>query len=261
MLERKMTHKQNRVLQEKNSNPAREELFAFPISNGEKVNPWKKHPEGLTLIELLLATSLFVVLGTILYSILSQGIGLWKRSEKALDPSREERIILGKMAADIRGALIHQWVRFLGEADQIYFCGLRPFKEDPSGIPRLTKIHYYVQEKDEGSKKRGLYLSQYPVEQAFSDPPPPGRLISNLFENFHFEYGYWDPIEERIITQEQWNDPEKIPKVVILKGKNQEEFSKTIVLPMGELIEFKEKEEEEETAVPKFGREHEESLL
>jgi len=212
----------------------------------------RKNLRGLTLIELLLATSLFVVLGTILYSILSQGIVFLKRSESELDSHREERIILGKIAADVRVALIHQWVQFLGEADQIYFCGLRRMKDEPSGIPRLSKIHYYVLEKDVGTQKKGLYLTEYPVEQSFLDSPPPGRRITDIFQDFHFEYGYWDPIDSKIITKEKWTDSEKIPRVVVLKGKSQKEFVKTIILPLGELMEFKEKEEEEETELPKM---------
>jgi hypothetical protein len=121
-------------------------------------------------------------------------------------------------------------------------------KDDPSGIPRLFKIHYYVLEKDVGTQKKGLYLTEYPVEQSFLDSPPPGRRITDIFEDFHFEYGYWNPIESKIITKEKWTDSEKIPKIVILSGKSQKEkeFAKTIILPIGELMEFEEEEEEED---------------
>jgi hypothetical protein len=208
----------------------------------------RKNLRGLTLIELLLATSLFVVLGTILYSILSQGIVFLKRSESEIESSREERIILGKIATDVRVAFIHQWVKFLGEADQIYFCGLRRVKDDSFGLPRLSKVHYYFLEKDEGAQKKGLYLTEYPIEQSFLDSPPPGRRITDIFENFHFEYGYWDPIDKKIITKEKWADPEKIPRVVVLKGKTDKEFVKAVILSTGELMESQEKEEEEAEA-------------
>ncbi len=203
--------------------------------------------QGLTLVELLLAAALFSVIGAILYSILSQGIRLWQHSEKDRDKSSEERIVLSKIANDIRTASIHQWVRFVGEADQIYFCGLRHFnKEDASSPLHLAKVNYYFLKSAKNSQKKGLYLAEYPIEYSFSDTPPPGKLFSTLFKDFYFEYGYWDSEDEKIVMKKKWNDPKTLPRLVVLKAQSDQLFSKTVVLPSGELVEINEKDLEDE---------------
>ncbi len=207
----------------------------------------KRHQLGFTLIELLLAAALFSVIGAILYSILSQGIRLWQHSEKNRDKSSEERIVLSKMANDLRMASIHQWVHFVGEADQIYFCGLRHLnKEDTPDSLQLAKVNYYFLKSAKSSQKKGLYLAEYPIEYSFSDCPPPGKLFSTLFKDFQFEYGYWDPEAKKIIMRKKWNDPKTIPRLIVLKAQSDQLFSKTVVLPVGELIEVHEKDLEDE---------------
>ena len=196
---------------------------------------------ALTLIELLLAISLFSVISTILYSMLSNGVMIWKRSEMERDQSSEERIILGKMALDIRNAFIHSWIKCLGEAQAIYFTALRQVKSaSPPGISRLVKIHYYFLEKDKDAQKQGLYLAQYPIEERYSESHPKGRLISTLFKEFHIKYGYWDSTQEKVTYRDKWNQPEKLPRIVLLEGRTTVPFSRMIVLPLGEMIELDE---------------------
>lgn len=199
----------------------------------------KSYCKGLTLVELLLAAALFAVIGTILYSVLSQGVGLWQRSEKEKDKSSEERIVLEKMSNDIRTAFIHQWVHFMGHANEIYFCGLRRFDKDMApSLSQLAKIHYSFLKSNQGSQKKGLYLAEYPIQYQFSDSPPPGKLISTIFKDFYFEYGYWDSKEEKIVMKKKWDDPKKNPRMVVLRAESDRRFSKTIILPVGEWLDF-----------------------
>ncbi|MBI3276730.1 MAG: prepilin-type N-terminal cleavage/methylation domain-containing protein [Chlamydiae bacterium] len=203
--------------------------------------------KGLTLIELLLAVSLFSVVGVVLYSILAQGVHLWKRSQMEQDRFSEERLILDKMTQDIRNAFIHQWVQFMGKADEIYFCGLRRLIEEspPSTSLRMVKVHYSFLKENEGSQKKGLYLSEYPIEKSFLEDPPPGKLLTTVFKTLSFEYGYWDTHEEKIITKSQWNNPKVVPRVMIIHALSSQPLVRTVVLPGGELPEISEKGNED----------------
>jgi len=203
-----------------------------------------KKRSGLTLIELLLATSLFAVAGTVLYSILSQGISVWERSQKDEDSASEERIVLERITADIRNSFTHSWVKFMGKADQIYFCGYRsPPMDIRDQEDVLFKIHYFFADENNEEYRPGLYVHEYPIQYSFSETPPKPRLLTESFGEFHFEFGYWSPLEEKIVYQEAWEDSKVLPKVIVMKGKATREFEKTIVLPMGELIELKEDDE------------------
>ena len=202
---------------------------------------------GLTLIELLLATSLFAVIGTVLYSILSQGIAVWERSQKDDDSASEERIVLERISSDIRNSFIHSWVKFMGKADEIYFCGYKNAILDiQSKEEVLFKIHYFFADENNEDYRPGLYVEEYPIQFSFSETPPKPHLLTEQFQKFHFEFGYWSPLEEKIIYQDTWKDSQTLPKVIVLKGKSTHDFEKTIALPMGELIEFQEKEDKQE---------------
>jgi hypothetical protein len=203
-----------------------------------------KNRLGLTLIELLLATSLFAVVGTVLYSILSQGISVWERSQKDDDSASEERIVLERISSDIRNSFTHSWVKFMGKADEIYFCGYKnPLQDIRNREDVLFKIHYFFADENNENYRPGLYVEEYPIQFSFSETPPAPRLLTELFQEFRFEFGYWSPLEEKIIYQDTWRDSKTLPKVIVLKGKSSHEFEKTIALPLGELIEFQEKEE------------------
>lgn len=207
--------------------------------------------KGLTLIELLLAVALFSVAGTILYSILSQGLGIWKRAEQDRETGSEEQIILKSLARKIRSGFAHSWVQFAGRADEIYFCGMKwPGFKDAPEISRLEKIHYHFQKDDEGGKSKGLYLSEYPIEQSFAETPPPEKLVTKIFKDLRFEYGYWDKQEKKMITKELWTKPKEVPKVIIIKATSNKEFTKTVVNPYGVLSEFEEAQDEFEEQEP-----------
>ncbi|MBI1883658.1 MAG: prepilin-type N-terminal cleavage/methylation domain-containing protein [Chlamydiae bacterium] len=212
--------------------------------------PKRPRRQGLTLIELLLAASLFSVTGAILYSILSQGILLWQRSEKEQDSTNEEKIILEKVANDIRVGFVHQWVRCMGHADEIYFCALRRVK-DESGVEslRLFKVDYSFLKENKSSRKKGLYLTQYPIEKNFLESPPEGKWITDIFKDLHFEYAYWDSAEKRLVTRDQWSDSKAMPAMVVLNAQVKEKKNnlvKPVVLPLGELIEPPKEEDEDE---------------
>ena len=191
---------------------------------------------GLTLIELMLAIAIFSTIATMLYSVLFQGIKLWKKDTILKTENVEKRIVIEKFASDLRQSFIHQWVNFVGEADQIYFCGI----EDG----HLRKIRYLVNRSKRHSK---LYLirSQYKIYEDFEEKPDTSRPFSDVFEELSFQYGYWDPEEEQIVQHDHWEDNEALPKIVTLHYKiNQESFQYTIIHPLGTLPEAGEYESE-----------------
>ena len=81
---------------------------------------------GYTLIEVLIAVGILVALGSGLATLLTQGISIWRRAENRGRVYDQARILLERMAEDIRSAVVlsrsgggDAWVRFICDMDYL----------------------------------------------------------------------------------------------------------------------------------------------
>jgi prepilin-type N-terminal cleavage/methylation domain-containing protein len=68
------------------------------------VNPARRQA-GFTLLELLVATSLSLVLAGLLLAIVNHTLGLWQRQRGAVDTAAQARLVLDFLERDLQGAL------------------------------------------------------------------------------------------------------------------------------------------------------------
>ncbi|MDP3981282.1 MAG: type II secretion system protein [Chlamydiota bacterium] len=198
----------------------------------------KHSKSALTLVELLLAITIFSIIATMLYSVLFQGISLWKRDTLLTTNLVEKRIVLEKIASDIRQSFIHQWVKFVGKADQIYFC-----KIDDGA---LSTIRYLVYHSRRSSKPLLIRESSSIIMPIHEDEIDASKPMSKLFDELSFAYGFWDAEEEKIVERNTWDDTDTLPQLILIHYKiDNHAYSYQVIHPLGVMPEPPETQEEE----------------
>lgn len=102
---------------------------------------------GFTLVELLAATALFAVLGTMLMQLVQGGMELWSRGERVRDLEERAQTVLELIAEDLR----HSWsgAGSAGEAAARFLVETRPLADDAHGalqgrtsVLRFSRLAY-----------------------------------------------------------------------------------------------------------------------
>ena len=215
--------------------------------------------KGFTLLELLLAVSIFSIVASVIYSSFRLGIVSWKRTETNLLKYQKTRYVLDSITTDLTNAYFSTLVPFTGEQDLVEFCG--SFLDPKTKKITIGKISYsYAQPEDGGlgaivRKKLPFWIvSQqklYEEQQKDNDSliqieePELEILLDNVID-FKLSYCYAASEEDNQTLEwlGDWSSDEEIPigiKVEIkIKDDNSDEattsFSKRMYIPSGVLI-------------------------
>jgi len=231
---------------------------------------------GFTLVELLLALSIFSVIALSLYGTFATGINLTKRSEKTDEVYRQVRWTLEKISAELENMVNYDFsnsyptrLAFIGEGDKIAFI-----------VPSdkgLKVVRYYLQPLEFGSVHKtiiGKHFSRN-VDMIFlnekeaaleafvreevgfvedlSSETPESREVSVLNSNikkdglkFSFAYQEEGANEEiKVIWKDRW-DQKGIPSGIQVEltcvdadKKENVSVKKNIFVPTGRLGETK----------------------
>ncbi len=182
----------------------------------------ERRRRGLTLLEVVLAMSLLVVLSTMTYWFYSSSLETRERGMKAAQRQRLVRVILDRIAAEIRQASaigIGQRAGIRGEAERIWLTTMRvPSKElskerrsreePPPGEYDLAKVAYHIvrhpdiQDEDGYDKPLGLARVEITV------PRPDSAETGEAFEGesgqtTDGEESSWDAFEEALLTDDE----------------------------------------------------------
>lgn len=202
---------------------------------------------GLTLIELLLALTIFAIVAVAIYAVFSTGIISWRKGESAISLFREIRLGFDMISREIRNQTSYNGSKLIGQADELYFTSLIPFPEEGKReYYRLARIRYFLE--DEGEDKVTLWREREwtpSLEGAMegtegSSEIDKMRLFQHI-KSFDFQYGRKEMEEEKIILnwQTDWEDKEKallaikINLELKINGESKN-LNKVIYLPQGE---------------------------
>ena len=194
--------------------------------------------KGLTIIELIIALTIFAIVAVAVYSVFSTGIIGWRKGEAAVSLFHEIRLSFDSIAREMRNQVSYDGIRLAGKADELYFISLIPYPEEgESEYKRLAKIKYFLEE----SEKNELCLFRERVwapSMEGAEEIDKMKLISRL-KFFNFEFGEKTEGDEVTLTwHELWEDNEKTPAAVRLNlniaGENTRNLSRVIYLPSGE---------------------------
>ena len=206
----------------------------------------KKSRDAFTLLELLLAITIFSIIATALYSSFYSGLKILKRSEEAMKLHQDLRFVTEELSLELRNALItplqteeNALTQELEEEKVYYFRGDR-------------KGFRFVSLKNEGVCELGyrfkgdqantfLRTARFQSHGFTSQPERDEELLVGILEDVEVLYSYEGQDEDApIVWLDIWEIEEMLPlgiKVRLrLKGLgDHSELTKTVYLPVGEL--------------------------
>lgn len=149
--------------------------------------------KGFTLMELLIALSIFAVIAICLYSVFSGGIRVYRKQEKVFKYNHNANLALDKMAGELRNAINHSTpARHAGSPEEtrgLWFTG------DDKNLSFITirgddiiKVDYFfvsTQDRKGVLKKKISYQ-----KEGFDGEKRPEVILIEGLENLSFEYAY-----------------------------------------------------------------------
>jgi type II secretion system protein J len=213
----------------------------------------KKNREGFTLLELLIAVSIFSVIAVALYSSFSAGIRIMRRSEAAMEFHQGLRLALSEVSLDLRNSLpaeIHRGAEegvpgeeeepvyyFLGDAKSFRFVTVRDIYERGRLRREICNVRYYL-----SGGGGGTFMRQTTYQgKGYSDGSAREDELAGGVDDIEMLYSY-EPEDEDSppVWLNYWEEEEKIPLGVRISLKIREagsigELVKTVYIETGEL--------------------------
>lgn len=193
---------------------------------------------AFTLIELLIASSIFVVLMASIYSAFHSGIFNYRNIEKTLDIYDAARSVLERMNLDLRNSFAYGSqdgnTKFTGTKNELSFLTLADtFSEDAI----RTEFAFVSYKLEEDRLLRTFRKNQGALNE--ESEVQPEEMASNV--DVKFEYGYIPKGEKDLVFKESWPGqdnpeeqkalPEAIKVKLTLNKRTEQGFERTIFLP------------------------------
>lgn len=209
----------------------------------------KNKLRAFTLIELLLAVTIFSIVASVIYSSFRLGVASYRRIESNLSRQQSIRSAMNILTSDLQNAFMFKTMPFKGDQARIEFAGF--IKDNNGGGKTIGKICYFYSgpsaQQGSGSLIRQEVLfaqaQQASSEQQAQQFVANGEeLLSDVF-SLSINYCYKESEEETTVQwAPEWISEEVIPKGVkielVLKDDSspggKAVFIKRICIPAGE---------------------------
>jgi len=187
-----------------------------------------KNCRSFTLVELLIASSIFALVMVALYAAFSSGVFGYRNIQERIDAYQQARLVLEHLDRDLRNSFAYSAAdtKFSGQGDKVSFLSLADDYRGNEIISAFAFISYYL----EGDKLMRLCRK----DQESLDPDSKIKADEFAFgvEKIAFTYIYQD--KEAVKEKDTWDDPKSLPLAVkvdlTLKNKNAYAFERTIYL-------------------------------
>lgn len=200
--------------------------------------------KAFTLVELLITSSIFVIVILTIYSAFCTGIFGYRNIEETIAVYQAARQILDRINLDLRNSFVYSnnETKFIGSPKDITFLTLvNTFSED-----RIVQDYALVSYKLKGDKLMRLCRKN---KEALNENSGilPEEMASGV--EMTLTYFYIDPVNHSLKEKDSWNiqdNPEerqKLPVAIkvglIIKNKIQQEFERKIFLSLAETKEVR----------------------
>lgn len=198
--------------------------------------------KGFTLVELLVSITIFALAGVAVYTVLANGITVWRRGSKDRTYLRKVRLTTESMARDLRNTFKFSGIVFEGGEDFIVFPALILKKPDSTldeneDCYKVGRVAYFYNKKRKALCKERKSLSEvYQQEGEIGK----GKVLFEQLRKLEFSYCYLDNATGNYKWKDEWKKEEQdtIPvaiklKMVFKKEIDREDFEKTIFIPIG----------------------------
>ena len=180
----------------------------------------KRNKSGFTLIEVLIAATIFAIIAAALMSSFTVGVKIWSRAEKSDIAASDLALDLEIVARDLRQSVYIEQIGFEGDGNQVSFLSF------------IAQVPYKVTYKFDSSRKL-LMRKQEELESAFSEDAQKKYSEKSIAEldDFQLSYFYFDKEEQEYLWKDKWEKPEKVFSAIKITAKlKNEELSKTIFM-------------------------------
>jgi len=196
--------------------------------------------KGFTLIELIIAMLIFSIIAVAIYSTFSTGLIAWRKGEESSRSYQDARLILNRMALELRNAFFYSNIKFVGKANELYFATFLPFSSLP-GIDQLQlyRVAYHL------DNNHSLQYQEESLPEVFQGKEEKAQEFASSVQELSFAYGYEyfreGKKEPQFIWKDEWIDKKAVPSLVritlILEGNSGTPegitFVRTVYLPTG----------------------------
>jgi len=206
-------------------------LFTFSseeITAGTIMSPARK--KGFTLVEVLVVTVIFSIIGVGIMTSFVSGVKIWRRSQDLFRVYGDLILTLEKVSRELRHSVNIPDIGFEAvSSNEFSFpalvgssCMKVTYRFDPQektllrGQVRLKDI-IAEKEKEEYEKEKDEYRE--------------GKIID--LEELNINYFYFNKDDKSLCWQDSWKKEDGILRLVKLNGKyNGKEFTKIILIPI-----------------------------
>ena len=211
---------------------------------------------GFTLLEVLLAVTLFTIIISSSYGIFSMGMHIWRRSQGRAVVERKTIFALEMLGRDLRMTVRvtdPKDGRGKGSSGEIFIPALIPIKTDKVDMIQYGFVRYHWD-----SGKHELCRAAIPVSDLENDKESSCRVIASQISSFKLRYLIYDGIGESYSWFDEWEEKEEIPIAVEvtlqmvpqLKGEKSPTlkiFKQTLSIPVGGMIKEQDDEKDKTT--------------
>ncbi|KPK39576.1 MAG: hypothetical protein AMJ78_08300 [Omnitrophica WOR_2 bacterium SM23_29] len=199
----------------------------------------KKGLCGFTLLELLIAVTIFSIVAVAIYSSFNVGIRAWRKAENSYKIRQEARHVLNTIGRELRCAINSTVMPFEGSSNYVSFCRAMKVSNPQGGYSEgIFKITYTFDAED-----KVVYYVLQTYEETAKEESGTKSLLASGVSDFKLQYAYLDV--DKIVWMDNWEKEElNIPlgvKVSLYYPSQNEgqvaEYSETIFIPTGILKE------------------------
>ncbi len=185
--------------------------------------------KSFTLIELLITSSIFMVVMLTVYISFNTGIFGYRNIEGTLSVSQTATKVLERINLDLRNSFAYSTdeTKFSGSKNEISFLTL---------AQDYAFISYKLEENN------FLRLCRRNQESLNDNSETEPKILASNLKEIVFSYGYVDPQSQILEWKDTWDDPILLPAAVKVNlsikneiGRNsaEQDFERIIFLPAG----------------------------
>ncbi|MFH1355002.1 MAG: prepilin-type N-terminal cleavage/methylation domain-containing protein [Candidatus Omnitrophota bacterium] len=176
---------------------------------------------GFTLVELLIAASIYAIVSIAVYSTFSTGMNIWRRAKEVNLEQSRIAIKLERLSRELRQTFNFSEIRFLGTEEEISFAQVQD-----SGIVRMS----YAFDQGDDALLRSID-TLVDILQGLPEGSEPEEYIEEI-EALKFSYFYFDLAENLYLWTEVW-DQIGLPLAVKLEITTEDEktYVRTVFIP------------------------------
>ncbi|MFH1282901.1 MAG: type II secretion system protein [bacterium] len=185
--------------------------------------------KAFTLIELLIALSIFSIAAVTIISVFQKGLLAWKKGSSIISLNQKTRAFSELFSRELRNIRTFSPIKFSGETSSISFPNLSTDKTKGC----FNKTTYYFDSMNKTIVRNTKSLSDIYLNNTGSDEP----MLTDV-EEFKLEYAY-SSADQGLSWKELWDAEDSVPKglkihLKLLDNENKEEvFSRFIYIPAG----------------------------